>query len=83
MILTLYSTEHCSLCERALELLLSMPESRGATLEVVDVAADSILLERFGPRLPVLVIGDRELDWPFTRAEIAAELARADPRASR
>lgn len=69
--LTLLSTEHCSLCERALDLLLSMPELRGLTLRVVDVAEDEALLERYGPRLPVLIWAERELDWPFGAAEVA------------
>jgi glutaredoxin len=77
MLLTMYSTEHCTVCKQALDLLLSMPESRGATLDLVDVAADAVLVERYGPRLPVLVIGARELDWPFTRAEVAAALVHA------
>jgi hypothetical protein len=65
--LTLFSTDHCALCERALNLLASMPELRGRRLDVVDVAHDEVLLERYGPRLPVLRVGSRELDWPFTR----------------
>jgi hypothetical protein len=69
--LTLLSTEHCTLCEQALDLLLSMPELRGLTLEVVDVARDDALLERYGMRLPVLILGARELDWPFGPAEVA------------
>jgi hypothetical protein len=69
--LVLLSTEHCTLCEQALDLLVSMPELRGRTLDVVDVAADDALLERYGPRLPVLKIADRELAWPFTREDVA------------
>lgn len=72
--LTLLSTEHCSLCERALDLLLSMPELRGLTLRVVDVARDDALLERYGERLPVLLWAERELDWPFGPAEVAGLL---------
>jgi hypothetical protein len=69
--LVLLSTEHCTLCEQALDLLVSMPELRGRTLDVVDVAADDALLERYGPHLPVLKIADRELAWPFTREDVA------------
>ena len=72
--LTLLSTEHCSLCERALDLLLSMPELRGVTLRVVDVARDDALLERYGARVPVLVRAGRELDWPFGPAEVVGLL---------
>lgn len=68
--LTLLSTDHCTLCERALDLLASMPELRGRRLDVVDVAGDQALLERYGERLPVLQVNGRELDWPFTRDDL-------------
>jgi len=73
--LLLYSTEPCSLCERALDLLFSMPELRALTLDVVDVADDDALTERYGPRVPVLLVGSTELGWPFDRAGILRALA--------
>ncbi|MFW6094227.1 MAG: glutaredoxin family protein [Pseudomonadota bacterium] len=75
--LVLLSTDHCTLCERALELLLSMPEVRGHALRVVDVATREQLLARYGERLPVLVVGGRELDWPFTAEDVARALVAA------
>jgi hypothetical protein len=72
--LVLLSTSHCTLCERALDLLLIMPELRGLPLVVVDVADDAALLERYGPRLPVLRAADRELDWPFDRDAVVRML---------
>jgi hypothetical protein len=72
--LILLSTDHCTLCEQALDLLLSMPELRGRPLSVVDVADDDALLQRYGPRLPVLKSGDVELDWPFTAADVVAAI---------
>lgn len=70
--LVLLSTDHCSLCEQAVDLLLSMPELRGRSLDVVDVADTGVLLDRYGERVPVLTCGGRELDWPFTRSDVAA-----------
>ncbi|MDP6374484.1 MAG: glutaredoxin family protein [Pseudomonadales bacterium] len=72
----LYSTDHCSLCEEALDLLLSMPELQGLALSVIDVAGSDRLTATYGERLPVLRAGLRELDWPFKSAEVA-ELIRA------
>lgn len=72
--LVLLSTDHCHLCEQALDLLTSMPELRGRALAVLDVAGDDALLERYGERVPVLAVGDLELDWPFTRDEVAGLL---------
>jgi len=75
--LTLYTTDHCTLCEQALDLLLSMPELAGLALSVRDVAADAVLTDRYGERLPVLAWdapGARELDWPFTAGDVTAWL---------
>lgn len=38
--LVLFSTDHCTLCEQALDLLFSMPEIAGFSLQVIDVADD-------------------------------------------
>jgi hypothetical protein len=73
--LLLYSTDPCSLCERALDLLFSMPELRALTLDVVDVADDPALTDRYGPRIPVLMVGPVELGWPFDRASVLDALA--------
>ena len=76
--LVLLSTEHCSLCEQALDALLSMPELRGHALQVVDVADDDVLLARYGEHLPVLRYRGATLYWPFTRSELA-RLLNPDP----
>ena len=72
MTLTLYSTDSCQLCERALQMLRSMPELADCTVEVVDVALDERLLETHGPRLPVLGVhnSERELGWPFNADDV-------------
>ena len=76
----LYSTDHCTLCDQALELLFSMPELAGLTLRVVDVATEEALLERMGERLPVLETPatGQHLDWPFDAAEVMTLLSLRD-----
>ena len=74
----LFSTDYCTLCDAALELLMSMPELRGLSLRVVDVANDEHLLSRYGERLPVVRVGERELDWPFGREEISNVLRQPE-----
>jgi hypothetical protein len=69
------STDHCTLCDQALDVLTSMPELRGLALVVVDVAQDTQLTERYGERLPVLLFRGRELSWPFTGADLRDWLA--------
>lgn len=65
--LKLMSTSGCSLCEQALDLLISMPELAGWQLRVVDVTRLENGVEHYGERLPVLVCGNRELDGPLSR----------------
>jgi len=71
----LLSTEHCTLCEAALDALLAIPEVAGTVLEVCDIASDDALVSRYGERLPVLLVGGQELDWPFDRADVRGALA--------
>ena len=51
-----------------------MPELRGLSLRVVDVAADAGLTRRYGERLPVLRHAGRELGAPFDRRGVLALL---------
>ena len=78
--LLLYSTEHCTLCEQALDLLLSMPELAGLPLCVVDIVHDAALVACYGERLPVLLLegsGDAPvLCWPFDQKAVAGWLRK-------
>jgi hypothetical protein len=65
-VLTLYTTEHCHLCEAAMELLLSLPELPSLELRVVDIVSDDRLFERYAQCIPVLVAGGEELTSPIT-----------------
>ena len=64
---TLYSTEHCHLCELAENILVSQLDSHLHSVEIADIADDDLLLARFGVRIPVLLDEQTkaELSWPF------------------
>ena len=68
--LTLYSTDGCHLCENAQRLLLSMPELRRVTLDVVDIVGDEALFARYGTTIPVLSTSVKELAWPFNADDV-------------
>ena len=78
--LILFSTDHCTLCEEALDLLFSMPELAGCSVRVVDIAGDDRLTEAYAEELPVLKLicnGVEEVvRWPFDRAAVVALLER-------
>ncbi len=70
--LILYSTDHCTLCDQALDMLVSMPELRGLSVQVVDIAAEDELYARLGEHIPVLgdVASGTELFWPFNPTSV-------------
>ncbi|MDV5168844.1 glutaredoxin family protein [Photobacterium rosenbergii] len=76
MLITLYSTEGCHLCEQAYSLLVQAGvEER---VQVVDIAFDDALFSRYGVTIPVLAIlnpdsdsNSPELGWPFDADELA------------
>ena len=70
----LYTTEHCTLCEQALDLLLGMPEMAGYELRTIDIAADDQLMAAYGDKIPVLEAGGRLLCYPLDRAAVLAWL---------
>ncbi|WP_200892090.1 glutaredoxin family protein [Methyloterricola oryzae] len=72
--LVLFSTEGCHLCEEALALLI--PLCGDDPPQIIEIAEDDSLLERYGSRIPVLREREsgRELDWPFGADELQAFL---------
>lgn len=69
---TLYTTDHCALCDTAFEWLQRCDGLRGLHLRTIDVAGDDVLLAQYGDRVPVLAIANGTLDWPFTDAGVRA-----------
>ena len=88
--LKLLSTDHCTLCDKALNMLFSMPDIAGLELRVVDVVSDDGLLSAYGERVPVLQLFTAptpealatsphlalEMAWPFTPDSIVAALQK-------
>lgn len=72
--LVLYTTSGCHLCERAEILIRRWVEMNVGLVEIAD---DTVLLERYGIRIPVLRRLDtgEELDWPFDATAIQRWLA--------
>jgi hypothetical protein len=52
----------CGLCEEALAALRRLSRRTPLDIERVDVTRDPALLDRYVFRVPVLVVGDAELD---------------------
>ncbi|WP_026374889.1 glutaredoxin family protein [Aestuariibacter salexigens] len=66
-ILTLYSGQHCHLCDVATTMLQQVSPEAWHETTVVDVSSDPQLRHQYGARIPVLYRNDsrEELAWPF------------------
>ncbi len=72
---TVYSKPGCHLCEEALALLNEMQDRWPLEIEEVDISRDPTLMNRYGLRIPVLVIdGAIELEAPITEKAVRAAL---------
>ena len=71
MIVQLFTTLGCHLCEEAHEQLLSLTDSgMDLNVELVEIADSEELMDRYGITIPVIRAGDRELGWPFSLVEL-------------
>jgi len=63
----LYTTVGCHLCEMAQAIVQPLAMGAGLTLELVEISEEEALVEKYGIRIPVIRIEDREddLGWPF------------------
>ncbi len=53
----LYSRPDCGLCEELLRQLQALPAAAGIAIDVVDVDRDAASRERYGHKIPVLLLG--------------------------
>lgn len=75
-----YGRERCGLCRRAEELVAR--EARGATVRHVDVDTTDALIDRYGVRVPVVVVdgvevAELEVDAGVVRAAVKAAVRAA------
>jgi glutaredoxin-like protein DUF836 len=76
---TLYERAGCHLCEETHRALRRIGLDRPLAIERRDIAADPALERRYVVRIPVLKVGDAELDAAgLTDREIAAWLPTID-----
>lgn len=60
-LLTLYSRQHCHLCQDMQRQLYSLQRELGFELAVVEIDHDAGLTARYGQRVPVLSHGETEI----------------------
>jgi len=71
----IYSGPNCHLCDEAKLILEPVLSKEGWHLIVVDIQDDASLKEKYGLRIPVVLLPDgQEKGWPFTATQIARML---------
>lgn len=72
MILNLFSTSHCHLCEQAEMIIRNLPHQDYIKLNIIEITDDSIILDLYGSKIPVLHRFDTkaEINWPFNLEDI-------------
>lgn len=77
LLLTLYSTSHCHLCEQAEALVEKMCLQNKVKFSVVEIADDATFLALYGLKIPVLkrLDSNHEISWPFTDSDIQSLIA--------
>jgi glutaredoxin len=70
--LTLYTKPDCCLCDEAVSALERVGRRAPFDLEVVDISADPELSERYGERIPVILV-DGEPAFEYVVDEAALE----------
>ena len=65
-----YMTDQCTLCEEALETLLTSKALGGWTIQAIDIAQSDDLFQVLGERIPLIEVDGIQLDWPFTETDL-------------
>ena len=70
--LMLYGTLGCHLCTVAEQLIAATVDLQRYPIELLDIADDDGLVERYGVRIPVLIdtASGQELGWPFDAVQL-------------
>ena len=77
---TLYERAGCQLCEEAHRSLRRIGLDRALEITRADIAADAALERRYLVRIPVIMVGDHELDAAgVADRELAAWIASIEP----
>ena len=70
--ITFYTTEACSLCDKAYSIIEVCIKKDQFDLQVIDIADTDDLIEKFGDKIPLLYRSDTEttLFWPFSPPDV-------------
>lgn len=62
-VITLYTREHCHLCETAKQSILELKKNWDFVLEEMDIEQNDELTERYGLMIPVVLMDGEEVGY--------------------
>ncbi len=76
IVLKLYGTQICALCDEAKTIIYSVLDSTRFILEEIDILKYDIDFDRYRYRIPVVTVPSKskELNWPFNAEEFSSWL---------
>lgn len=75
MLIKLYTTAGCHLCEQAQELLHALSQRYEISIELIEIGDDDKLVEEFGVHIPVVEFPDKQrLYWPFDLTQLQQKI---------
>jgi Glutaredoxin-like domain (DUF836) len=77
--LKLFTRPDCHLCADAIAELDRLRRRYPHDLDLVDITADPALQSKYGERIPVVHVGEREYSAPLTRAVLERALRGGQP----
>lgn len=79
LLLNLYSTSHCHLCEQAESLLVNLSNQYDISWQLIEITENNDLFENYSLRIPVIkrLDNNAEINWPFTELDINAFIIEA------
>jgi hypothetical protein len=85
ILLNLYSTLHCHLCEDAEMVIKTIAQQYCIELTIVEIADNNILLNAYGNKIPVLhrLDTETEINWPFDAVDLKYFLGDIKPFTTR
>jgi glutaredoxin len=60
LVLTLYTRQHCHLCDQAKAAIMELKNEYSFTIEEIDIEQSDELTEKYGLMIPVLLINGKE-----------------------
>jgi glutaredoxin len=80
---TILSSQHCPLCQAALELARRLQPVFDFRLDERDISDDPELRARYGLKVPVLVVDGAEVGWGQVTEEMLREAVRREIKGAR